>query len=369
MASYSPERVVLGRTRKFGKLGPALLSEVVLRHLGARNPAVKIGPRGGFDSAVVSLGNGRSLILTSDPVSMIPAIGMKKSAWLSLHHLVSDFTTTGLKPEFAVFDFNLPTELTLVQLKGYFKALGDECKRLGISIVAGHTGTYPGGGFTVVGGGVVLGVARDGDYLTPDMASGGDSIILTKGAAIETTAMLANSFPEMISGKLGRRLLERARSYLPRCSTVKDSLAAVGGVGGKEVTSMHDAAEGGVLGALHEHAIASGRSFSVDEKRIYVSEESGRMCSLFRIDPLLSLSGGTLIITCRPASVGEVRERLRRVGVMSFEIGRVGARSRGGLMVSDGGRPRRFTPTGLDPYWDAYEKRSKEESSTETRRG
>src|SRR5438445_9245081 len=188
---------------RFGKLEPQLLSDVVFRNLGAPNPAVKVGPRGGFDNAVVSIGAGKSLILTSDPVSMIPAIGMKKSAWLSLHHLVSDFTTTGLKPEFAVFDFNLPTELTLVQLKGYFRALGDECERLGISIVAGHTGRYPGGGFTVVGGGVVFGVARDGGYLTPEMASRGDALILTKGAAIETTAILANSFPETVESELG----------------------------------------------------------------------------------------------------------------------------------------------------------------------
>ena len=347
---------VRGHRRRFGKLEPEIISDIVFRNLGAPNPSVKVGPRSGFDNAVVSIGGGRNLILTSDPVSMIPAMGMERSAWLSLHHLVSDFTTTGLKPEFAVFDFNLPTELTLVQLKSYFRALGEECKRLGISIVGGHTGRYPGGGFTVVGGGVVLGIARDGEYLTPDMASSGDAIILTKGAAIETTAILANSFPETISAKLGGGLLRRARNYPSLCSTVIDSLAAVQGVGGREVTSMHDATEGGVLGALHEHAAASGKNFLVDARRIYVSEESVRVCSLFRIDPLLSLSGGTLIITCRPASVGGLRARLRRAGVMSFDIGRVGERSRGELVVSDGDRRRRFTPTGRDPYWDAYER-------------
>src|SRR2546427_354375 len=255
---------------RFGKLEPQLLSDVVFRNLGSPNPAVKVGPRGGFDNAVVSIGAGKSLILTSDPVSIIPAIGMKKSAWLSLHHLVSDFTTTGLKPEFAVFDFNLPTELSTNQLKAYFEALGDYCKELGISIVAGHTGRYPGGGFTVVGGGVVFGVARDGRYLNPEMASRGDAIILTKGAAIETTAILANSFPETVEREL---------------------------------------------------------------------------------------SGGALIITCKRESVEGLIGRLRREGVKSFEIGRVGERGRRGLwLVSNEDRAKRFTPRGRDPYWDAYEK-------------
>ncbi|TLX93508.1 MAG: AIR synthase [Thaumarchaeota archaeon] len=286
MVSVSPLTGPVGGHRsRFGKLKPEVVSDIVFHNLGAPNPAVKVGPRGGFDNAVVSIGGGRSLILTSDPVSMIPAIGMKKSAWLSLHHLVSDFTTTGLKPEFAVFDFNLPTELSASLLKAYFEALGDCCKELGISIVAGHTGSYPGGGFTVVGGGVVFGVARDGRYLTPEMASLGDAIILTKGAAIETTAILANSFPETVERELGRRMLGRARSYLSLCSTVSDALEAVSGVSRGGVTSMHDATEGGVLGALHEHAVASGRSFLVEKRRIYVSDETRGVCSIFGMDP------------------------------------------------------------------------------------
>ena len=343
--------------RRFGKLESGVISDIVFRNLGAPNPAVKVGPRGGFDNAVVSIGGGKSLILTSDPVSMIPAIGMKRSAWLSLHHLVSDFTTSGLKPEFAVFDFNLPRELTLVQLKGYFRALGEECERLGISIVAGHTGRYPGGGFTVVGGGVVFGVARDGGYLTPEMASRGDAIILTKGAAIETTAILANSFPETVERELGSKMLRRARGYLSLCSTVGDALVAVSGASRGGVTSMHDATEGGVLGALHEHAVASGRSFLVEKRRIRVSEETQGVCSIFRTDPLLSLSGGALIITCKRESVEELIGRLGRKGLKSFDIGGVGERGRRGLwFTSDEGRAKRFIPHERDPYWDAYEK-------------
>ena len=345
------------RRRRFGKLEPAVISEIVLRNLGAPNPAVKVGPRLGFDNAVVSIGGGTSLILTSDPISMIPAIGMKKSAWLSIHHLVSDFMTTGLKPEFAVFDFNLPTELTPGQLKAYFEALGDCCSELGISIVAGHTGKYPGGGFTVVGGGVLFGVARDGTYLTPEMASRGDAIILTKGAAIEATAILANSFPETVERDLGRRMLGRARSYLSLSSTVTDALETVAAASRGGVTSMHDATEGGVLGALHEHAVASGRSFFVEKRRIYVSEETRGICSIFGIDPLLSLSGGALIITCKSESVEELIGRLGRKGLKSFEIGKVGGREKSGLwFLSKEGTANSFTPRSRDPYWDAYEK-------------
>src|SRR5438093_11413062 len=97
------------------------------------------------------------------------------------------------------------------------------------------------------------------------MASRGDAIILTKGAAIETTAILAYSFPETAERELGRRMLGRARSYLSLCSTVGEALEAVSGVSRGSVISMHDATEGGVLGALHEHVGAPARSFWVDK--------------------------------------------------------------------------------------------------------
>ncbi len=340
---------------RFGKLQPRLLEEIVFSNLGATNEAVLVGPKNGFDNAIVSLGDRRRLILTSDPLSIIPSIGMKESARLSLHLLASDFTTTGLKPQFAVFDFNLPSELSTRHLEAYFKALGDECKRLGIAIVAGHTGRYPGAGFTVVGGGVLFGDCEEGEYLTPAMAEEGDKILITKGAAIETTAILASTFPNVVRRSLGGEVLRRARKRLSHCSTVRDALTVASTGLKTAVTSMHDATEGGVLGGLHEHAVASGRSFLVDIGRIFVPEEVRKVCSLFGLNPLLSLSEGTLIITCRPDAVDKIEDRLGRAAIRIFEVGRVGGGDGNGVLLrSDEAGARRFTPPSRDPYWAAY---------------
>jgi len=331
----------------------------VLENLGSPNPSVRVGPGVGFDAAVVSLNHGKVLLLTSDPLSIIPDLGMEESAWLSLHLLASDFTTTGRKPEFAVFDFNVPNELTTTQLRAFFRALGDECRRMDIAIVAGHTGSYPGAGFTVVGGGVLLGVCEEGKYFTPAMAKEGDVLLVTKGAAIETTAILARAFPRTIRDRCGAKTLNLASAYLKRCSTVEDAMTAVS-VGGRDgVTSMHDATEGGVLGGIYELSLASGRKVTVDPAQIYVSPETTRVCELFSLDPMTTLSEGTLLITCGPRSVEGVKRSLQRVGIPSFEVGHVGAQPAGLWLGAEKQRPRRFYPLPRDPYWAAYTRAQK----------
>lgn len=330
------------------------MREVVFKQLGAENRLVVVGPREGLDNAVISLQDGRVLIITTDPISIIPSIGIKESAWLSVHLIASDLATSGVKPEFAVFNLNVPPEIGDAELEAFIKAIGTECKKLKISIVGGHTGRYPGGGLTVVGSGTFFGVGREGSYLTPAMAQKGDVVMMTKGVAIETVAILANTFPKTIQERLGSRVADAAKAYLKKCSVFNDAFAAIS-VGIKEagVTSMHDATEGGVLGALSEMATASGKRIVVEKEKIYVSEEAKLICSAFNIDPLVSLSEGTLLITCKKVAAQGVIERLRKEGVDGFVIGEVVEGSMG-LWVREGFRLRRFVPPREDPYWRAY---------------
>ena len=133
---------------------------MVFRNLGARSRRILTGPRRGLDNAAISVGRREVMLITTDPVSVVPEIGMEWSAWLSVHLIASDYTTSGQKPEFAAFNFNFPKEMHEGDKGKYLRNVGKECRKLGVSIVAGHTGSYPGGGFTVVGGGTMFGFAR-----------------------------------------------------------------------------------------------------------------------------------------------------------------------------------------------------------------
>ncbi|MDA4121215.1 MAG: AIR synthase-related protein, partial [Thaumarchaeota archaeon] len=264
----------------FGKTSRSFLADVVFRNLGAKNRSVVIGPGIGLDNAILALGGGRVLVVTSDPVSVIPAMGMELSAWLSVHLIASDYATSGLNPEFCAFTFNLPPEMDGQAKELYLRAIGTECRKLGITVVSGHTGSYPGSQFTVVGGGVMFGFGKEGGYVTPAMARAGDVVLMTKHAALEATASLAHSFPRYVEAKIGKSRARAARRMVRLCSTVIDAKAAAKvGLGKNGVTSMHDATEGGVLGALDEMAFASGRAFVVDRSKIPVSAEAVATCA------------------------------------------------------------------------------------------
>jgi len=343
----------VGKPRSFGKADEDLLERVVYRSLGAKRREVLVGPGRGFDNAVIGIGDSRVMIVTTDPVSVIPALGMKASAWLSVHLIASDYWTSSRPPEFASFDFNLPQELEENDIEEYLSAVGKECKRLGISIVGGHTGSYPGAKFTVVGGGTMFGFSGRDEYVDPSMAQVGDAVLMTKGAAIETTATLANSFPAFVERRLGTARAARARGYTYYCSTVRDSLVAASvGIKDDGVTSMHDATEGGVLGALYELSLSSNHAIFADPRLIHVSEEARLVCSAFGIDPLQSLSEGTLLITCKQQRVDELQKRLGRSAIPVYRIGDV--REGSGLrLVGPTGRSMRMRP-GRDPFWAAY---------------
>ena len=344
------------RSLRLGKAGRNILESVIYRSLGASRSQIIIGPSFGVDNSIVRLSGGRVLAATTDPLSYIPSLGPKASAWLSVHLLASDLTTSGFSPQFGLFDFNLPPTLRDASFAKYWRSFHQECKRLGLSIIGGHTGRYPGIDYTIVGGGAVLAIGPEDHYLTSSMARNGDDVVLTKGAAIETTAVLTRAFPHRVRKTLGSRLFDRAWNYLYKVSTVADALTASSiGVRQRGVTAMHDATEGGVIAGLIELTTASRLGLMVDLEQIHVSEETERLCELFRIDPLVSLSEGSLIITSRPTKTNEIRAKLSSRGISSTIVGSLTSKFRGCKATTSKGT-RVLGYPHVDPYWKAYSK-------------
>src|SRR3989449_8684398 len=191
---------------RLGKAGQSILESVIYRSLGASSSRLVVGPAFGLDNSIVRLSRGRVLVATSDPLSYIPSVGPKASAWLSVHLLASDLTTSGFSPQFGLFDFNLPPTLSDANFSKYWRSFHRECKKLGLSIIGGHTGRYPGTDYTIVGGGVVMAIGPEDHYLTSSMARNGGDVVLTKGAAIEATAILTRAFPKRARRTLGGTL-------------------------------------------------------------------------------------------------------------------------------------------------------------------
>jgi hydrogenase expression/formation protein HypE len=340
--------------RTFGKPSRTFFQKVIFPRLGAKRSQVLVGPKFGVDNAVLDIGNGKVLVTTTDPLSYIPQLGPEASAWLSVNLLASDLTTSGLSPQYGIFDFNLPPEMEPGAFAEYWHAFDGECRKLGISVVAGHTGRYQGCNYTVVGGGVLCAVGDGKRYLLSTMAEVGDDIVLTKGAAVETTAVLTRAFPRTVREALGSELFARAQRYLTKVTTVKDAIVSASvGIHGRGVTAMHDATEGGIIAASLELANASGLGMELWLDEVPVSEETQALCRLFRIDPLTSLSEGSLILTSKPYKTDAVLRALNAAGIRARAVGGMKSRAFGHRGVARN-RSFRLKYPDADPYWKAY---------------
>jgi hydrogenase maturation factor len=351
-----------GAVPPLGKLSPEAFTRLVAPHLGAERAEVLVGPRVGHDAAIVKIGAGRVMAVTTDPLSVIPALGLERSARLACHLVASDLWTTGIPPAYASIDLHLPQGFGDDDLGRFTGAMGAAWKALGVAVVTGHTGRHEGTGGTLVGSATLVGVGDEGRYVTPGMARPGDQVIVTKGCAIETAAIAAWLAPVRLRQHVDEDGFATLRALEAQVSVVADCRAALrAGVRERGVTALHDATEGGVLGGLVELARACDHDVRVDRVRLPLHPAIRGACEMLGVDPYWSLSEGSLIVCAAPDRTNLVLHELEEDGIAAAIVGEVLAGS-GKLWVAEpDGRSSTFSEPMPDPWWPAYERAVREE--------
>jgi hydrogenase expression/formation protein HypE len=337
-----------------GKATAELFERVILRRLGAGDADVLVGPKHGVDVGVVRVGGGVAMALTADPVFVVPAYGWDRAAWFAVHILASDASTSGLPLRWMAVDLNLPPETSDTDLTALWEGFSSACADIGLAVVTGHTARYDGCSWPMVGGATCMALGAEDRFVTPTMARPGDAIVVTKGAAIEATALFAATFPARLREGLRAEVVEAADGLFERMTVVPEAVVAREfGLRADGVTSMHDATEGGVLGGLTEVAAASNVGMRVDRSAIPVRPEVAAVCDHVGIDPYVSISEGTLIATVVPNRADAFVAALAGEGIEAAIVGEItdaGAAST--LVTPEGERP--LEHPGLDPFWGAF---------------
>ena len=340
--------------QRTGKATAELFEQVILRRLGATDPDVLVGPRHGVDVGVVRVADGVAMALTADPVFVVPAYGWERAAWFAAHILASDASTSGLPLRWMAIDLNLPPETTDEDLTALWDAFHRACEAMGIAIVTGHTARYDGCTWPMVGGAVCMASGPEDRYVTPTMARPGDLVVVTKGAAIEATALFAATFPERLATAVGSDVVRAGDALFEQMTVVPEAAVARGfGLRDEGVTSMHDATEGGVFGGLTEVAAASGVGMRIELKAIPVRPEVRAICEATGMDPYTSISEGTLICTVVPGRADALVAALAAAGIDAAVVGEVTPIERGTVLVMEEGE-RPLEHPGLDPFWGAF---------------
>ncbi len=336
-----------------GKISPEIFNEIIYPRLGAGSDKVIVGPQHGVDVGIVEIGN-MAVSLTTDPVFIVPEYGWERAAWFAIHILVSDSVTSGLPPKFLSIDLNLPMEITKEQLTIMWDTIHRECVKMGINVITGHTARYENCHYPMVGGATVIGVGGIDQYVTPKLARVGDKIIITKGPAIEASGIFAAALPNLLEKEFGREFAQKAQQIFYKMSVVEDGITAISvGVRDKGVSSMHDATECGIWGALFELGQSSGFGVRAEKEKIVVEDGVKEICSYFGIDPYASISEGTLVITCRPHKADEIVSALAKKNIKSSVVGELTPLAKGMVLI-EGGKEKPLVHPIVDPFWKAF---------------
>jgi len=336
---------------KIGKIDRDTFESFLLARLGRPDPTVVVPPRTGVDAGVVDLGDGRVLIVAEDPILAIPGQPWEMFGWYTVHIGASDVAVMGVPPRYLTYTLLMPPETPDPDLRTIVDSIHRAALDLGIAIVGGHTGYYPGFAAPTIGGVTVFAIADRDAFVTPAGARPGDEVILTKGPAIETTGIISVLRERELLTRYPEPLVRNAQALCREMTVVKDALTATAAGG---VTAMHDATEGGVIGGLAEVAEASGVGMEVDEARFVYPDEVRMVCEAFGIDPVAAIAEGSLIITAGAGRSSRIIADLAKAGIASSVIGKVTDHAATRVMKRRDGSEVPLRMPAQDPFWPVF---------------
>jgi hydrogenase expression/formation protein HypE len=271
---------------KIGKLDNNELRRLVLDRLPAPDRFVTAGPAVGVDCCAIRFGDGQ-VILSTDPITGATAdIGR-----LAVHIACNDIAACGIRPTALLMVIIAPATATRDDICMVIDQAAAAARLLNVSIVGGHTEISD-----VVSRFLItctaLGFTYGNQVIMANGGQAGDMLVMTKTAGLEGTAILAADRSEKLAGILSESDLQEARGLIEQISVVEE-----GSCGGDQgVHAMHDATEGGILGACWELAEASGLGCEINAEQIPVHSLTARICSCLNLDPLRLIASGSLLI-------------------------------------------------------------------------
>lgn len=325
-----------------GKVDRSFFDRRIAPRLGADRDDVLVGPKHGVDFGAVEVAD-RVVVTATDPLSILPAIGLERAGRFAVGIVLADVAVSGLAPTHLTVSFSLPPAMTDDEFATVWEAIDAECSALGISVVTGHTARYAGCSFPWVGAATAMAVGDPTELVRPDGARPGDDILVTKGPAVEAVGLLTTLFPDAVP----ERIRETTQSRLDDVDSVRDALA-IADAG--DVTAMHDATEGGLLGALHEVADGAGVRLRLDTDAMPTLPGVFDACDALGMDPWRATTAGTLVVAVDPTSTDAVVDALDERGTA---VGVVGTVEHGSGVVIDG---EPMAPPAGDSSWPVYER-------------
>jgi len=320
-----------------GKLPNEFLEELLSRYR-IEDPSVIVGPSVGEDTAAVSIDGHSVLVLKSDPITFATESIGQYAVLIN----ANDMATSGTDARWMLATVLLPCGFSRSQVRRIFADLNAACRTWDITLCGGHTEITDAVCRPVVTGMMAGTIARE-DLIRKDRMAPGDRVLVTKGLAVEGTAIIAAEFSELLIEKgMAVGSIDACRRFESMISILPEARIAwrVGGV-----SALHDVTEGGIATALAELSQAGGRGLRIHKNELPVFPETIQMGRLLGIDPLGLIGSGSLLICCRPERVKRLAAELAKAGIVVADVGEVTAHGPGIEAVEN----------GLPVVWPSFE--------------
>lgn len=322
---------------KVGKLSGELLQKYVLSTIRYRRDDVLVHAGLGEDCAVIDFGDEVCLI-SSDPITGA-AEGIGE---LAVHVACNDIAANGGTPVGVQIVLLAPAQIKEEQISQIMADIQATAAALEVEVMGGHTEITSKVTDCVVSV-TAVGRAPKGRYVTSQGAKPGDDLIITKGLAIEATAILAREYAHLLSFPVSKGQIS---FFTKQLSVVPEGiLAAQYGV-----HAMHDITEGGLLGAVREvcHASGVGVGAEIFEGKAPVHPLTAQIAEELKLDPLALLSSGSMLIAA-PDGAGLV-EHLGEHGIDAFVVGTI-TRAKQPVVVRKTGEREAIAEHVEDELW------------------
>ena len=297
-----------------GKLHPDLLEELLGKN-EIEDERVLIRPGVGRDVCAIRQGEG-CMVAKTDPITF----ATDRIGWYTVHVNANDLATAGARPKWFLVTVLLPEKKTNEKLvRDIWNDLQRALDSIDCELCGGHTEVTVGLDRPIMVG-HMLGEVSEDRLVDKDSARAGDRVLLTKGVPVEGTAIIALEKADLLESVFSEEEVERARVFLedPGISVLKEAMAACEAGG---VHAMHDPTEGGVATGLWELAHATGLGMHVRKDKIRMLEPGTSFCRELGLDPLGTISSGTMLMCVAPEDADRVADAVRATGVECTDIG------------------------------------------------
>ncbi|MBM7562324.1 AIR synthase family protein [Fusibacter tunisiensis] len=298
---------------KTGKLTNETLGRVVLNHIDQVRDDILVRPAVGEDCAAIEFGD-LACVITTDPIT-----GSNSNLGnLAVNVCVNDIASSGAVPAGLMLTVLCPEDTKTEAIEAILQDANRAASEIGVEIIGGHTELTSAVNRIIVSATAIGKVEKD-KLIQTKGAVPGDYLYMTKVAGLEGTAIIASDKRQALLEVLSNKELSTAQEFFEQVSVLKEGLigADIG------VSAMHDATEGGVLGAIHELCTAGNVGCRLKSEKIKIHPVTQKICDHFHIDPLKLIASGSMIMAVNPERAGDLERAFKEAEVSFSKVGTI----------------------------------------------